>query len=149
MIPKRAVAVVTTAAFFLLPPCLTAAQNASSATVHPLPLLSPIFGDNMLLQRDKVNTLWGWSEPGDKVQVEVAGNAASAVAGSDRRWQVKIQPGPTRGITELKSGQVACLPCEELFEGIHEITNHKTLSSLGHPGEVRSSRDSAAGVFGC
>jgi sialate O-acetylesterase len=51
----------------------------------------------MVLQRDKANTLWGWSEPGDKVQVEVAGNGASAVAGSDRRWQVKIQPPPAGG----------------------------------------------------
>jgi sialate O-acetylesterase len=51
----------------------------------------------MVLQRDKANTLWGWSEPGDKVQVEVAGKAASAVAGSDRRWQVKIQPPPAGG----------------------------------------------------
>lgn len=97
MIPKRCPVVVATVAVLLIVRCLTAAQNASSATVQSLPFLSPIFGDNMVLQRDKANTLWGWSEPGDKVQVEVAGKAASAVAGSDRRWQVKIQPPPAGG----------------------------------------------------
>jgi sialate O-acetylesterase len=97
VIPKRCPVVVATVAVLLIVRCLTASQNASSATVQSLPFLSPIFGDNMVLQRDKANTLWGWSEPGDKVQVEVAGNGASAVAGSDRRWQVKIQPPPAGG----------------------------------------------------
>ena len=58
----------------------------------PLPYLSPIFGDNMVLQRGKPNTIWGWSDPGDEVRVEIAGKTASGVAGADRRWQVKMQP---------------------------------------------------------
>ena len=33
----------------------------------PLPFVSPVFGDNMVLQHGKANTIWGWSEPGDKV----------------------------------------------------------------------------------
>ena len=97
MIPKRSLAAVTTAAVLLIVPCMAAAQTPSATTPKPLPFVSTVFGDNMVLQRDKANSLWGWSEPGDKVQVEVAGNAASAVAGSDRRWQVKIQPPPAGG----------------------------------------------------
>ena len=36
--------------------------------------------------------IWGWSDPGDKIQTEIAGKTASGVAGPDRRWEVKIQP---------------------------------------------------------
>jgi len=48
----------------------------------PLPFVSPIFGDNMVLPRGKGNAIWGWSDPGDKIQVEVAGRHASGVAGA-------------------------------------------------------------------
>jgi sialate O-acetylesterase len=51
----------------------------------------------MVLQRGKVNTIWGWSDPGDKVWVEIAGKRAFGIAGADRRWQVKIQPPPAGG----------------------------------------------------
>ena len=31
----------------------------------PFPFVSPLFGDDMVLQRGKMETIWGWSEPGD------------------------------------------------------------------------------------
>ncbi len=68
------------------------ANTAPETSATPLPLVSPIFSDNMVLQRGKKNTIWGWSEPGDKIRVEIAGKSATGVAGPDRRWQVKIQP---------------------------------------------------------
>jgi len=74
-----------------------AASSAAAQVARPLPFVSPIFADNMVLQRGKANTIWGWSEPGDNVRVEIAEATASAVAGSDRRWQVKIQPPPAGG----------------------------------------------------
>lgn len=72
------------------------AQGSGEAPVKSLPFLSPIFGDNMVLQRGKPNIVWGWSEPGDHVRIEIAGKRAEGVAGIDRRWQVKIPP-PTAG----------------------------------------------------
>jgi sialate O-acetylesterase len=79
-----------------------AAKAESSAAVKPLPFLSPIFGDNMVLQRGKANTLWGWSEHGDKIRVQVGDNTASAIAGADRRWEVRIQPPPAGGPYTLR-----------------------------------------------
>ena len=73
------------------------AQNAPNAASKPLPLVSPIFGDNMVLQRGKANTIWGWTDPGEKVRVDVGNKTATATAGSDRRWQAKIQPPPAGG----------------------------------------------------
>ena len=73
------------------------AQGATEATAKPLPFVSPLFGDNMVLQRGKANVMWGWSEPGDHIQIKIGEQTASAVAGADRRWQVKIQPPPAGG----------------------------------------------------
>jgi len=73
------------------------AQGSPFQSVKPLPFLSPVFGDNMVLQRGKVNTLWGWSNPGDSIRVQIGESTATAVAGADRRWQAKIQPPPAGG----------------------------------------------------
>lgn len=73
------------------------AQDTSANTNNPHPFVSSIFGDNMVLQRGKANTIWGWSDPGDSIQVEIAGKHASGIAGADRRWQVKIQPPKVGG----------------------------------------------------
>jgi sialate O-acetylesterase len=87
------VPILAAAAIVLVAAPNSGAQPAAPAENIPklLPFVSPIFGDNMVMQRGKANTLWGWSDPGDTVRVEIGGNAASGVAGADRRWQVKIQ----------------------------------------------------------
>ena len=66
------------------------------------PFLSPLFGDDMVLQRGKTNTIWGWSEPGDTIQVEIGSTKASGVADGNRRWEVKIDPPPAGGPYTMK-----------------------------------------------
>jgi sialate O-acetylesterase len=56
----------------------------------------------MVLQRGKANTIWGWSEPGDHVQVQIGKQTASGVAGADRRWQVRIEPPKAGGPYTIK-----------------------------------------------
>lgn len=73
------------------------AQDASSAKIKALPFVSPIFTDNMVLQRGKLNTIWGWSDPGDTVRVQVGNNTESSVTQNNRRWEVRIQPPPVGG----------------------------------------------------
>src|ERR1035441_2896849 len=69
---------------------------ASAATNDAsLPFVSPMFGDNMVLQRGKANRFWGWAKPGQTVRVEIAGQTATAVTGSDGRWQAEVKvPAP-------------------------------------------------------
>lgn len=74
-----------------------AQQPSSAPESSTLPFVSPIFGDNMVLQRNKVDKIWGWSEPGDTVRVQIGNSTAQAVAGADRRWQVEIQAPPAGG----------------------------------------------------
>jgi sialate O-acetylesterase len=78
-------------------PAGAAPQNAA-----PLPFLSPIFGDNMVLQRGKPNPIWGWSQPGDKVRVEIGGKSATAIAGADGKWQARIEPPEAGGPYTVK-----------------------------------------------
>lgn len=62
-----------------------------------LPFLSPIFADNMVLQRGKPNLFWGWSEPGDRIVVEAGGHTGTGIARADGRWQVQMDPPATGG----------------------------------------------------
>src|SRR5689334_11307873 len=88
---------ITAVGLLLAAQCTAWAQNAPDSFVKPLPFVSPIFGDNMVLQRGKANTIWGWTAPGEKVHVEIADKTTSAIAGADRRWQAKIEPPPPGG----------------------------------------------------
>jgi sialate O-acetylesterase len=73
------------------------AAGACAAGAQPLPFVSAIFGDNMVLQRGKPDSIWGWSRPGERIQVRIAGRSARGTAGPDGRWQVRIAAPPTGG----------------------------------------------------
>ena len=97
MISKRTLLAAAVLALPFSPASCCFAQTVPTASTNLLPFVSPIFGDNMVLQRGKLNAIWGWSEPGDQVRVEIGDSAASGVAGTDRRWQVKIMPPAISG----------------------------------------------------
>lgn len=80
----------------------TPGQALPASTAKPLPFVSPIFGDNMVLQRGKPDTIWGWSDPGDTVRVQIGDNTATAIAGPDRLWQSKIEPPAPGGPYTVK-----------------------------------------------
>ena len=67
-----------------------------------LPFVSPMFGNNMVLQRGKADPIWGWAKPGDEVQVEVGGQAAKTLTPADGRWEVKIPAPPAGGPYTIK-----------------------------------------------
>ncbi len=95
-------AIAAACLFTVTPQACASAPGEAQAASASLPLVSPIFGDNMVLQRGKKNTLWGWSQPGDKIQVQIGDKTASGVAGADRRWQVKINPPAVGGPYTIK-----------------------------------------------
>src|SRR6516162_10023614 len=61
------------------------------------PFLHPLFTDNMVLQRDIRFPVWGWTEPGKTVTVELQGKKATATADAQGRWQVQLGPYPAGG----------------------------------------------------
>lgn len=62
--------------------------GAVSAVVVP----DGFFATNMVLQRDRVVPVWGKADPGEKVEVEFAGQKVSGVADADGQWEVRLQP---------------------------------------------------------
>ncbi len=75
------------------------------------PFLHPLFTDHMVLQRDVETSVWGWTEPGEQVEVTLAETSATGVAGDDGKWMVKLDPlsagGPyTMTVTGPKAVEV-------------------------------------------
>ncbi len=53
-------------------------------------ILPPVFGDNMVLQRERPIVVWGQADPGEQVTVRFNRKQAQTVAGSDGHWQVNV-----------------------------------------------------------
>lgn len=64
--------------------------------------LPSIFGHHMVLQRGRANPIWGWCDAGTPVKVTIAGQAHTATAGKDGRWNVSLQPLPAGGPHRLE-----------------------------------------------
>ncbi len=76
--------------------------GAAETNNASLPFVSPMFGDNMVLQRGKANRFWGWAKPGQAIRVEMAGQTATVVAGPDGRWQAEVKVPPPGGPYTVK-----------------------------------------------
>jgi sialate O-acetylesterase len=61
-----------------------------------------IFGDHMVLQREKSVPVWGWATPGEQVTVKVGTQSHTAKAAKQTgRWSVTLDPMPAGGPYEL------------------------------------------------
>jgi sialate O-acetylesterase len=78
-----------------LPMLLIAWSTMSSAAVTRAAVRLPnLFSDDMVLQRDKPNTVWGWADAGESVAVTFAGRTATTVADAAGRWQLDLPALP-------------------------------------------------------
>ena len=59
--------------------------------------LSPVFGDSMVVQRDKPIHVWGWTSADTDVRVELAGHEGTAKSDSSGRFDVMLDPLPAGG----------------------------------------------------
>lgn len=59
--------------------------------------LAPLFGDHMVIQRNRPIPVWGSGDPGETVEVRLGQAAASATVGTDRTWQVTLDALPAGG----------------------------------------------------
>lgn len=63
--------------------------------------LPNLFSDNMVLQRDKVIKVWGWADPGEKVNVALSGKTAATKADASGEWRVELPAMKAGGPHEL------------------------------------------------
>ena len=74
--------------FYLIAFVLTGWISSAWADVT----LNPLFGDHMVLQRERPVPIWGKADPGEKVAVSFARQTKTTIAGSDGKWMVLLEP---------------------------------------------------------
>lgn len=52
--------------------------------------LPKIISDHMVLQAEKSATIWGWADPGEKVEVSLGTKSSATTANSEGKWSVKL-----------------------------------------------------------
>ena len=52
--------------------------------------VSNVFQTNMVLQRDKPVSIWGWADASEKVTVSFGGKEKETTAAKDRSWKVTL-----------------------------------------------------------
>src|ERR1700744_369164 len=72
------------------------ASNAFSAIKLP-----GLVADNMVLQRNVKVVIWGWADPGEKVQVIFKGKSYTSQAEPNSKWQVKLNASEAGGPYEM------------------------------------------------
>lgn len=113
-----------------------------------MPFLSPVFGDHMVLQRDKPNTFWGWTRPGETVTVTIEGKSARGKADSSGKWMAKLTPPPAGGpyqvsvkglhqvnLSDVLVGDVwICSGQSNMEQGMKMVSNaDREIASANHP----------------
>jgi sialate O-acetylesterase len=63
--------------------------------------LPKIFGDNMVLQRDKPIVVWGWASAQEKITVQFKGQSVNVKAGKDGKWKVSLAAEAAGGPYQL------------------------------------------------
>ncbi|WP_457442641.1 sialate O-acetylesterase [Roseateles sp. P5_E4] len=82
----------------LLPALLAVLAATAQAEVR----LAPVFGEHMVLQRERPLRLWGQATPGQTLTVELAGHQARTQVAADGRWRVQLPPLPAGGPHRLR-----------------------------------------------
>ena len=73
-----------------------------AATAQAEVRLSEVFGEHMVLQRDRPLRLWGQATPGQSLTVTLGGREATTRVGADGRWRVQLDPLPAGGPHRLQ-----------------------------------------------
>ncbi len=56
--------------------------------------LPRVFGEGMVVQRDKPAPVWGWGDPGDSITVVFNGQTKTTPVGGDGKWLLALDPMP-------------------------------------------------------
>lgn len=97
---------------------LCAAKAASSADAAVR--VSGVFGDHMVLQRDRPVPVWGSADPGERLTVQFAEQAHVAVADEQGRWSVRLDPlnaSPEPRRLVIRSGDGQETACDDVVVG--------------------------------
>jgi sialate O-acetylesterase len=72
-------------------------QLAFTATAIADVKMPAIFGDHMVLQRERKDKVWGTAEPGEEITVTIDKQTHKTKAGADGKWSASLDPLPAGG----------------------------------------------------
>jgi sialate O-acetylesterase len=104
------------------------AQQVSGKGLTAVPAIAAglslhnLFQSNMVLQREKPITIWGWAAAGEAVSVSFGGQTQTAKAGADRSWKVIFPAMPATAATAEPlqmtiKGKAATLTLDNILMG--------------------------------
>ena len=78
-----------------------------------------LFQSNMVLQREKPITIWGWAVAGEDVTVSFGGQTQTTKAGTDRSWKVILQtmPATAEPLQMTIKGKKATIALDNILMG--------------------------------
>ena len=88
-----------------------------ATTAHAEVRLAEVFGEHMVLQRDRPLKLWGRATPGQTLDIAFAGRSARAAVAADGRWQVQFPPLPAGGPHRLTVKGDATVQLDDVLIG--------------------------------
>ncbi|HEX3797373.1 MAG TPA: sialate O-acetylesterase [Verrucomicrobiae bacterium] len=110
-----------------------------TAQIHATVRLPAIFGDHMVLQQEAKLPVWGWAAPGETVTVTFAKQKRSAVAGSDGKWRVDLEPvNPASEPARLTvTGKDNTIVCDDVLVGDVWIVSGQSNMEFGLQNDSR------------
>ena len=118
-----------------------------------LPFVAPCFSSHMVLQRDKPNTIWGWSTPGSEVRVSIASSRSTAVADSTGKWMAQIKPPKVGGPYKLTIEGLQKVELDDILVGDVWICSGQSNMEMGiamakdAKQEIAAAKDSQIRIF--
>ena len=88
--------------------CLNVIANVS---------LPKIFGDNMVLQRNKPIPVWGWADANEKITIKFHQQTKSVTADQNGKWIIKFDPETAGGPYQLTVEGKNNLTCKNVLVG--------------------------------
>jgi sialate O-acetylesterase len=92
--------------------------------------LPSLFSDNMVLQRDKPIPVWGWAEPGEKIEVSLQKQQVKTVA-TQGKWMVYLPPMKAGGPYTLTIKGSNTITCKQVLIGEVWITSGQSNMEWG------------------
>ncbi|MEJ7645151.1 MAG: sialate O-acetylesterase [Chryseolinea sp.] len=63
--------------------------------------LPKLISDNMIIQRNKPITIWGWANPSEKITVQFKNQSKKTTTDKNGKWKVTLAPEPAGGPFQL------------------------------------------------
>jgi sialate O-acetylesterase len=96
--------------------CVDLPRSLAQSTT-PLPLVATVFSDNMVLQRNQQDPIWGWTSPGSTVIVTFDGKSWPAIANSTGEWSSRLPALPAGGPYTLIVSGPTTVTFQNVLEG--------------------------------